>query len=81
MALQKLMKIAKNLNIDLTYFVNEILADMKTKNAKLKNIDTDENVITFSNGDVKNCKYFFWLAAGRVKMQTTPQNAIKHKKY
>ena len=59
MALQKLMKIAKNLNIDLTYFVNEVLADMKTKNAKLKNIDTDENVITFSNGDVKNYKYFF----------------------
>lgn len=59
MALQKLAKIAKNLNIDFTYFVNEILQDMKTKNAKLKNIDTDENVITFSNGDVKNCKYFF----------------------
>lgn len=59
MALQKLMKIAKNLNIDLTYFVNEVLADMKAKNAKLQNIDTEENIITFSNGDVKNCKYFF----------------------
>lgn len=59
MALQKLMKIAKNLNIDLTCFVNEVLADMKAKNAKLKNIDTEENIITFSNGDVKNYKYFF----------------------
>ena len=59
MALQKLMKIAKNLNIDLTYFVNEVLADIKAKNAKLKNIDTEENIITFSNGDVKNYKYFF----------------------
>lgn len=59
MALQKLMKIAKNLNIDLTYFINEVLADMKAKNAKLKNIDTEENIITFSNGDVKNYKYFF----------------------
>lgn len=59
MALQKLMKIAKNLNIDLTYFVNEVLADMKAKNAKLKNIDTEGNIITFSNGDVKNYKYFF----------------------
>lgn len=59
MALQKLMKIAKNLNIDLTYFVNEVLADMKAKNAKLQNIDTEENIVTFSNGDVKNYKYFF----------------------
>ena len=59
MVLQKLAKIAKNLNIDLTYFVNEVLADMKAKNAKLKNIDTEKNIITFSNGDVKNYKYLF----------------------
>lgn len=59
MALQKLAKIAKNLDVDPTYFVNSILADMKAKNAKLQNIDTTENIITFTNGDVKNCKYFF----------------------
>lgn len=59
MALQKLAKIAKNLDVDLTYFVNSILADMKTKNAKLQNIDTEGNIITFTNGDTKNCKYFF----------------------
>lgn len=59
MALQKLAKIAKNLDINLTYFVNSILADMKAKNAKLQNIDTTKNIITFTNGDTKNCKYFF----------------------
>lgn len=59
MTLQKLAKIAKNLDADLTYFVNSILADMKTKNARLQNIDTSKNIITFTNGDTKNCKYFF----------------------